>query len=287
MFDQYAKTGLIEAEALHSLITGEHADKVVLFDASFYMPASGKDGYAIYKDAHIPEAQYFDLDEIADPLSDLPHMLPSVDDFTHHAQNFGVNSDSLVVVYGQESMVMGPARAWWMFRVFGHEAVCVLNGGLPAWRAAGYELQTLVPSMRRGNFTANYRADLVLHADDMQSTDAQILDARPPGRFNGTEVEPRPGLKRGHIQGSKNLPAGMLVDPDSQKLKSADALRALLDEREIDPNHPIATTCGSGVTACMIAFALHHLGHTDIPVYDGSWSEWGQEGQDYPVAMNS
>lgn len=287
MFDAYTQSGLIEAKQLHDLLSQDDSGRVVILDASYYMAFMNKDGYARYKDRHIPEAQYFDIDEIAAPASDLPHMLPSADDFTQHAQNFGINKNSLVVIYGQEGMLMGPARAWWMFRVFGHDNVCLLNGGLPAWLQAHYETSKTVPSMRRGDFEASLCPDLVLDLKDMQTAQAQILDARPPGRFNGTEDEPRPGLKRGHIPGSLNVPCGMLVDGDSQKLKTHDELTAILNDKKINPAEPIIVTCGSGVTACVVAFALYHLGHGDIPVYDGSWSEWGMQESDHPVASNA
>ena len=216
-------------------------------------------------------------------------MLPSADHFASSLGHLGITQDDTIVIYGQSGMIMGPARAWWMLRAFGHEKIMLLNGGLPAWKKARLPLNTEQPPTPKPlDYSATYNPALVNNKDDMlkaieSEVGAQILDARPAGRFSGADKEPRAGMHSGHIPNSVNLPCIDLINSANGKMKSTDELRALFSDLKIDLSAPIITTCGSGITACALAFALHLLGHEDASIYDGSWSEWGQESLDLPV----
>lgn len=287
MISSYISKGIIEAEELKALLDGGEVSVRVL-DASYALPGSGGTPYQNFLHERIDHAQFFDIQDVCNKQSPLPHMLPDADLFARAAGGLGISNEDLVVIYGQAGMVMGPARAWWMFRVFGHDRVCVLNGGLPAWKRAGLDVVTGPPrEPEQAAFSASFRPHLVRDMAEMRQVADNhltlVLDARPAERFSGQAAEPRPGMRAGHIPGSKNLPCTSLVDSQSGKLKPGDILQAMCDEAGVQAGRPILTTCGSGVTACMIALALHSLGYTDIPVYDGSWSEWGLEASGTPV----
>ncbi len=272
--------GLIEPEDLYSLLHLDIAGSIKIFDASAVLPGSDIIPKDEYEAEHIKGAKFFDIDEISDKRSSLPHMLPLEKDFEASMRAMGINQSDFVVIYGQTGIVMGPARVWWMFRAFGHDNVCVLNGGLPAWEAAGYETTNIpTPPCEPSNFTAKIQRHLMRNAHDIeaaiQNQSAIILDARPPGRFNGEDDEPRAGLAKGHIPGSKNIPASKLVEPASGKIKTSKKLQAIFGPIEIAQETEIITTCGSGVTACVIALALYKRGIKTASVYDGSWAEWG------------
>ncbi len=278
MIEETIRSGIIEAINLHTLLADS---SVKLVDATFVMPGSADNPHAAWQQKRIGNATFFDVDDIADHSTDLPHMLPSAEEFESKVSALGIGNDDFVVVYGQSGMVMGPARAWWMLRAMGHDKVCVLNGGLPAWLYDGYELNTNPPETPPpSEFKAKLRLDLVTTmkgvSNAVTAQNATIFDARPPPRFNGTAAEPREGLKSGHIPGSKNIPAGALIQMKNGKLREREDLYQFFIDSGYKPNTPAITTCGSGVTACVIALALHNQGFP-ASVYDGSWAEWGQE----------
>jgi thiosulfate/3-mercaptopyruvate sulfurtransferase len=248
-----------------------------IVDGTWHMPQLGRDARAEFAATHLPGAVFFDIDAIADRGTTLPHMLPSPEEFGAAVGALGIGSGDRVVVYDVRGVVSA-ARVWWTFRAFGHDAVAVLDGGLKKWRAEGRPVESGLPSPARRTFTARRRAELVRDLDAMRanlgSRSAQVLDARSAGRFTGTEPEPRAGLRGGHIPGSLNLPYETLYRPDGT-LKPPDELAAAVHTAGVDLGRPIVTTCGSGVTASVLALALHLLGRRDVAVYDGSWSEWG------------
>lgn len=246
-------------------------------DATWYLPTLGRDAGAEFLAAHVPGAVFFDIDAIADRASPLPHMLPDPAAFARAVGNLGIGDGDRVVVYGARHMVAS-ARVWWTFRVFGHDRVAVLDGGFPRWRAEGRPVESGEPKPTPRRFTAHYRPELVRDLAGMranlESRRAQVLDARSAGRFAGTEPEPRPGLRGGHIPGSLSLPYDRLFDPDGSLLPAA-SLRRVFEDAGLDLARPVVTTCGSGVTAATLALGLHVAGCPDVPVYDGSWTEWG------------
>src|SRR5690606_27677638 len=225
-----------------------------------------------------------DIDEIADTTSPLPHMLPSPEKFASRVRKLGLGDGNRIIVY--DASGMGAARVWWSFRVFGHRDVAILDGGFRKWLAENRPIEDLPPAPRDRHFTARFNNFLVRDKEqllaNLQSKREQIVDARPHGRFTGSEPEPRPGLRSGHIPGSANVPASALIDPDTGTFRSAEELRQTFEDAGVDLARPVVTTCGSGVTAATVAFALHLLGRDDVAVYDGSWAEWGQPG-DTPV----
>jgi len=256
-----------------------------VLDASYYLPNEGRDTTAEFLAGHIPGAAFFDIDQIADADNPLPHMLPSAEQFTRRVGALGIANDHHVVVYDTAGL-FSAARAWWMFRVFGHDRVSVLSGGMPKWLAEGRPTEGGDATPAAAEFTARFRPGMVRSVEDMranlESGAAQVLDARGAGRFAGTEPELRPGLRSGHIPGSRNLPYPRLVDSTTKAVLDPAALGARFAAAGIDLGRPVITTCGSGVTACALALGLHLLGHEDVAVYDGSWTEWGGR-DDTPV----
>ncbi|MDO9525606.1 MAG: 3-mercaptopyruvate sulfurtransferase [Gemmobacter sp.] len=251
-----------------------------VLDASWYLPAMGRNGRAEYNDRHIPGARYFDIDDISDQRSDLPHMAPPVEKFVSRMRAMGVGDGHQVVVYDGMGLFSAP-RVWWLFRLMGKMDVAVLDGGLPKWIAEGRETEDMPPMVRDRHITVSRQNGLVkdvtqvAHASKLGDT--EIVDARSAGRFRGEEPEPRPGLRAGHIPGSKNLPWNNLVNPDGT-LKPLDDLRAAFAAAGVDLSRPVITTCGSGVSAAILSLALERLGHRNHALYDGSWAEWGMYG---------
>lgn len=245
-------------------------------DATWYLPTLRRDARAEFVAAHVPGAVFFDIDAIADRASPLPHMLPDPATFARAVGDLGIGDGDRVVVYGARHMVAS-ARVWWTFRVFGHDRVAVLDGGFPRWRAERRPVEAGEPKPAPRRFTARYRPELVRDLAamraNMESRHAQVLDARSAGRFAGTEPEPRPGLRGGHIPGSLSLPYDRLFAPDGSLLPVA-SLRRVFEDAGLDLGRPVVTTCGSGVTAATLALGLHVAGRPDVPVYDGSWTEW-------------
>jgi thiosulfate/3-mercaptopyruvate sulfurtransferase len=253
-------------------------------DGTWHMPQLGRDARAEFEAAHVPGAVFFDIDAIADRATTLPHMLPTVDEFAEAVGGLGIAGDDRVVVYDVRGVVSA-ARVWWTFRAFGHDAVAVLDGGLKKWRAEGRAVVGGPATPPRRIFRARLRPELVRDLSAMRanldSRASQVLDARSAGRFAGTEPEPRAGLRGGHIPGSLNLPYETLYRADGTLLPP-DELRGAAVAAGVELDRPIVTTCGSGVTASVLALALYLAGRPDVAVYDGSWSEWGARA-DVPV----
>ena len=264
------------------------APDVRLVDGSWYMPAEGRDPAAEFREGHIPGAVFFDIDDIADSGSPLPHMLPSAEKFAARTRKLGLGDGNRIVVYDGSGCISA-ARVWWMFRVFGHEDVAVLDGGLPKWRAEGRPLDSHPELPRERHLSARLNTLLVRDLDQMRANIAsgaeQVLDARGRGRFDASEPEPRQGLRGGHIPGSLNLPHGELLNGD-KTFKSAAELQALFGAAGLDLARPVVTTCGSGVSACVLTLGLHLLGHRQVAIYDGSWTEWGGR-DDTPIVQGA
>jgi thiosulfate/3-mercaptopyruvate sulfurtransferase len=248
-----------------------------ILDASWYLPADGRDPRAEFEAAHIPGARFFDIDEISDDTSELPHMAPPVEKFVSRVRALGVGDGHRVVVYDGAGLFSAP-RVWWLFRLFGKKDVAVLDGGLPKWRAEGRPLEDGVPILRDRHFTARREAGLVRDVTQVAATvklgDAQIVDARSAERFRGEAPEPRPGLRPGHIPGARNVHYRSLLNPDGT-MKDTGGLREAFAAAGVDPLKPVVTTCGSGVSAAILNLALERLGSRDHALYDGSWAEWG------------
>jgi len=250
-----------------------------VLDGSMYLPNSGRDAAAEYAEAHLPGAVFFDVEASSDRRSPLPHMLPPAADFAERMSALGLDDADDIVVYDGSGANLSAARVWWMFRVFGHERVAVLDGGIRKWRREGRPLESGTPTLPRGSFTARRRpGDAVRDLAEVRKAAAagreQIVDMRSAGRFAATEPEPRPGLRGGHIPGSRNLPYNELVREDGTMLPP-ESLQRRIAAAGIDPSRPIIATCGSGVSACALIHALHLLGHDQVALYDGAWTEWG------------
>ena len=268
------------------LATHLDAPDLVVVDGSMHLPTAKRNANAEYKSAHIPGAFFFDIDAISDKNNPLPHMLPSPAQFSSQMRKMGIGDGTRVIAYDSEGLYSA-ARVWWMFRSMGHDDVAVLNGGLKKWKAEGRALEDMEPPARTPrHFTARFNASLVRDRDDIKALigkpasvparAVQIVDARAAERFEGKTIEPRPGLRSGHIPGARSLPFGRLLRTDGT-LKPEAELRQLVTDAGIDLDRPVVASCGSGVTAGVVAFALAQLGHPDAAVYDGSWSEWGAD----------
>ena len=254
-------------------------------DGTWHLPHLQRDARAEFAAAHIPGAVFFDIDAIADHATSLPHMLPSAAEFAQAVGALGIGDGDRVIVYDVRGVVSA-ARVWWTFRAFGHDDVAVLDGGLRKWTAEGRPTEAGVPVPAPRRFTPRPRPALVRDLAQMRANLAapreQVLDARSAGRYAGTEAEPRAGLRGGHIPGSRNLPHDRLYRPDGTLLPSDELARAF-KAAGVDLGAPVVTTCGSGVTASVLALALDLVGHPTVAVYDGSWTEWGGR-DDTPIA---
>ena len=256
---------------------------IFIIDASLPRVGVKEDTRENYRVAHIPNAPFFDIDEIADPQATLPHMMPSEDLFGAKVGELGISNNSKVIVYDQHGIYSAP-RAWWMFRAFGHDNVAVLDGGLPKWRAEGHDITDIAPSITPTKFSASLNQELLRLAAQVNLNIAketeQVVDARGAGRYNGTDPELRPGLRSGHIPKSLNVPYDNIIKDGS--MIDATQLKSAFVDGNVDLSKPITTSCGSGITACILALGLYLNGRDDVAVYDGSWTEWGGR-QDLPV----
>ena len=253
------------------------ANDLRVIDATLFLADSGRNARAEFEAGHIPGAVFLDLDELVDPVNPLPNMLPSPEKFASRMQALGLGDGSRIVVY-DNSPLHSAARAWWMLTLFGAHEVALLDGGLAKWQAEGRAMESGKPVVRHRHFTV--WADtkpvrtMAQMTDNLRSKAEQVVDARSAGRFAGTEPEPHPGLRSGHIPGSKNLPQTELFNADGT-WKSGGDLRAAFADAGVDIDKPLVTTCGSGITAAVVAFGAHLLGASQVALYDGSWSEWG------------
>lgn len=267
---------LVTPEWLHDRLD---APDIVVLDASWYLPAAGRDPGVEFRAAHVPGALRFDLDAMSDTESGLPHMLPRPDAFAARMRALGVGDGMQIVVYDGQGLFSAP-RVWWMLRTFGVRDALVLDGGLPAWIAAGFPTEDGAARPReRRHFSARLDHGAVADADDvaraLDTGAAQVVDARSATRFRGEEPEPRPGVRPGHMPGALNLHYAALQS--GGRMKSPEALRQVFAQSGVDPERPVVTTCGSGVTAAIVALALETMGRPARGLYDGSWSEWGAD----------
>jgi thiosulfate/3-mercaptopyruvate sulfurtransferase len=268
---------------MHDLVSSEWlagalgAPDVMVFDATKYLPNEPFDGLTKYREAHIPGARFFDIDVVADPDTNLPHMAPTAGRFARLMGEMGVSNATRVIFYDQKGL-QSSARGWWLMKLFGHEKTAVLDGGLPKWLAEGRATESSdAKSAAPTSYTPDFRADLVKGIGDVKRIiadgSALILDARAKGRFDGSAPEPRPGLPSGHMPGAKSVPFNELLNADFT-MKDAAALRARFAAAGADGTTPIVTSCGTGVTACILALGLRQAGLGDAAIYDGSWTEW-------------
>lgn len=276
--------GLVETDWLADNLD---APGVKVCDATFFLPSDERVAAEQYAAQHIPGAVYFNVDDICDPDSPLPHMLPSNEIFSEKVGALGIASDDKVIVYDANGGGMAAARAWWTFRVFGHSNVALLNGGLPKWLAEGRAVTSEIPTLEAQTFKAEKNAALVRNLDQMlaniDSAAEQVADARARGRFEGTAAEPREGMRSGHIPGSLSLPYDFFMDASANfTMRSADDIAAAIKDAGVDMKKPLITSCGSGVTASLLALGFYLMGKDDVAVYDGSWTEWGAR-DDTPI----
>jgi thiosulfate/3-mercaptopyruvate sulfurtransferase len=268
---------------MESLVSAEWLQKELgapdlrVIDASFFLASDGRDARAEYEAEHIPGAVFMDIDDIADASNPAPHMFPPEHKFASRMQSLGLGDGNRFVVY-DNSPLHSAARAWFMLKSFGAHYVAILDGGMQKWKAEGRPVESEKPQIRHGHFTASLDPEAIADKDYVSglvhSDDHEIVDARSPSRFAGEEAEPRAGLEAGHIPGSKNLPQGKLFNSDNS-WKQGDELRAAFEAAGVDMSKRMVTTCGSGITACVLMFGAHLLGKSDVKLYDGSWSEWG------------
>ena len=248
-----------------------------VLDASWYLPGSKRDPFAEYQAAHIPGARFFDLDDVSDHRSDLPHMVPPVEKFMSRMRAIGVGDGHQIIVYDGSGLFSAP-RVWWLFKLMGQMDIAVLDGGFPKWQAEGHPVEDLPPILRDRHMMVRRQNQMVKDVTQVSAAsklgESEIVDARSPGRFYGKDPEPRPGLRAGHIPGSKNVFYKDLLKADDT-MKSPDEMRQVFLEAGVDLDKPVITSCGSGVTAAILSLGLTRMGKTDHSLYDGSWTEWG------------
>lgn len=265
---------------MHNLVSTEwlatHLNdaNLVVLDSTWHLPTAKRNAYDEFKAGHIQRARFFDIDQTSDRTSPLPHMLPSAEQFSAQISALGIANDSHVVVYDSYGL-FSAARCWWMFKVFGHEKVSVLDGGLKKWLAEGRSVESGEPvPAKPTHFTASLNSTMVRSMEEVAQTNAQIADARSAARFRGEEPEPRPGVRPGHIPHARNVHYAGLLAADGT-MRSLKDLAAKFADAGIDVAKPIITSCGSGVTAAILTLALTELGAKDVALFDGSWTQWG------------
>ena len=255
------------------------APDIAIIDASWHLPAANRDARAEFEAARIPGAQFFDIDDISESATPLPHMLPNAEKFASRMRRLGIGDGKKVIAYDTAGL-FSAARAWWMFRIFGHDDVAVLDGGFPKWKAEGRPIDEDPPVSKphERHFSARFQSMMVRDKKDVldavRSGKSQIADARSPGRFTGKEPEPRPGVRSGHMPGAANVHYATLLNQDGT-LKSPDSIAKAFADAGIDVKKPVITSCGSGITAAILTLGLTLIGAREHALYDGSWSEWG------------
>jgi thiosulfate/3-mercaptopyruvate sulfurtransferase len=266
---------LVSTEWLAAHLADPH---VRVLDSSFKQPGVTPTARADYDAGHIPGAVFFDIDDVAEPGTPLPHMIPTADRFARKTVERGIGNEDRVIVCDANGL-SSAGRAWWLLRLFGHYNVALLDGGLPKWKEEGRPLETAAPAIPERFFTAKFdpalvrgKSDIIADLDNRREL---VVDARSAGRFDGSAEETWPGRRRGHIPGSRNLPFDQVTDPKTKQLKDAAALTSLFAQAGVAFDQPVVASCGSGVTACALAFAAFLIGHDRVAIYDGSWSEWG------------
>lgn len=289
--DMLSTNGLIAAEDVYYLLANSQGN-IKILDATYSVPGSNLSPFQNFLSRRIEGAQFFDIDVVADQASPLPHTVPSAEYFSACACALGLSNDDHIVIYDQSGAYAASTRAWWLFRLFGHRCVYVMEGGLASWISRGFPLtQGDVDSPATGAFKASFNRSLLATRNDLmenlETKTMRVLDARSASRFNGDAPEPRPGMRTGHIPGSHNLPYTHVLDASSAHFKDNPELEQIFTSLNLLPNDKVVVSCGSGVTACTVALALFKLRGQDAAIYDGSWAEWGDEQSGTPIEVSA
>lgn len=289
MTDKLSDNGLIHADDLFYLLGGP--EKIKILDAT-YGGVRGMSSYNAFLGERINGAQFFDIDVVADQEAPLPHTIPSPEYFAECVSSMGISNDDHVVVYDQSGAYMASSRAWWLFRMFGHNNVYVLEGGLQAWKARGFNIASgPADAPATGNFKPSFRPELIVTQNDLldniDTGNITVLDARPASRYEGRSPEPRPNMRAGHIPKSLSLPFMETIDPASAFFKSNNMLEQLFERCNLAQGANLAVSCGSGVTACTLALALFKARGQEAAIYDGSWTEWGAADANTPIEVSA